>query len=102
MPQMERFRNRVLQLTFSSPETPSPQEEISDDKLVETLKKFIDDRTELRRRIKDLTEELQESQLNNADNSETVKQLRDHIDQTLVGGSQFPVVFLCIQICIHK
>lgn len=37
----ERFRNRVVQVTFSTPGIRAPSDEISDDALMETLKKVI-------------------------------------------------------------
>ena len=38
---MERFRSRVVQVTFSTPGIKAPDKEITDDELVETLKKII-------------------------------------------------------------
>ncbi|WAR14835.1 FHAD1-like protein [Mya arenaria] len=50
----ERFRNRVVQTTFSTPGIKAPDTEISDDDLLETLKKIIDERTNSFRTIKEL------------------------------------------------
>lgn len=38
---MERFRSRVLQTTYSTPGIKAPDKEISDDELLEALKKLI-------------------------------------------------------------
>ena len=38
---MERFRNRVLQTTFSTPGIKAPDKEISDDELLHSLKEII-------------------------------------------------------------
>ena len=38
---MERFRNRVVQVTFSTPGIKAPDKEITDDELLDTLKQII-------------------------------------------------------------
>ncbi|XP_046562957.1 forkhead-associated domain-containing protein 1-like [Haliotis rubra] len=55
---LERFRNRVIQVTFSTPGIKAPETEITDDELIETMKKLIDERTSLTNKIKDLKEQV--------------------------------------------
>ncbi|XP_067659401.1 forkhead-associated domain-containing protein 1-like [Haliotis asinina] len=55
---LERFRNRVIQVTFSTPGIKAPEAEITDDELIETMKKLIDERTSLTNKIKDLKEQV--------------------------------------------
>ncbi|KAL8198511.1 UNVERIFIED_CONTAM: hypothetical protein K2H54_014542 [Gekko kuhli] len=42
----ERFRSKILQATYSTPGTKSPQSEIGDDEVLEALQKIINDRME--------------------------------------------------------
>ncbi|KAJ6658848.1 hypothetical protein lerEdw1_019771 [Lerista edwardsae] len=42
----ERFRSKIIQATYSSPGTKSPQAEIGDDEVLEALQKIITDRVE--------------------------------------------------------
>ncbi len=55
---MERFRTRIMQTTFSSRgfKMPDQDADVSDDTIVETMKKVIDDRTEVRNKLRDLKE----------------------------------------------
>ncbi|XP_071805645.1 forkhead-associated domain-containing protein 1-like isoform X1 [Asterias amurensis] len=55
---LERFRTRVMQTTFSTPgfKMPDQDADVSDDTIVETMKKVIDDRTDVRNKLRDLKE----------------------------------------------
>lgn len=64
---LERFRNRVVQTTFSTPGIKAPDTEITDDELLETLKKVIDERTNSYRQIKDLEQKLKMADVNGKD-----------------------------------
>nr|XP_056721510.1 coiled-coil domain-containing protein 27 [Euleptes europaea] len=48
----ERFRNKILQATYSTPGTKSPQSEIGDDEVLETLQKIINDRLEFHQMLR--------------------------------------------------
>lgn len=39
--QMERFRNRVVQTTYSTPGVKAPDKELTDDELLEALKNIV-------------------------------------------------------------
>ncbi|XP_012938501.1 forkhead-associated domain-containing protein 1 [Aplysia californica] len=51
---IERFRSRVIQVTFSTPGVSVPNKEVSDDDLIEALKKLMEERAKLLSRIKEL------------------------------------------------
>ncbi|CAL1541605.1 unnamed protein product [Lymnaea stagnalis] len=50
----ERFRSRVFQVTFSTPGVKAPEKELSDDEVIESLKKLIEERAKLISNIKEL------------------------------------------------
>lgn len=55
---LDRFRKHVIQTTFSTPGVKAPETVISDDELLETLKKLLDDRTQLLGKIRDLEDQV--------------------------------------------
>ncbi|XP_061457304.1 coiled-coil domain-containing protein 27 isoform X2 [Rhineura floridana] len=48
----ERFRSKIIQATYSTPGTKSPQAEISDDEVLEALQKIITDRLDFHQLLK--------------------------------------------------
>ncbi|XP_055863353.1 forkhead-associated domain-containing protein 1-like isoform X1 [Biomphalaria glabrata] len=50
----ERFRSKVFQVTFSTPGVQAPETEITDDELIEALKKFVGEQNTLHSQIKEL------------------------------------------------
>ncbi|XP_046360042.2 forkhead-associated domain-containing protein 1-like isoform X3 [Haliotis rufescens] len=64
---LERFRNRVIQVTFSTPGIKAPETEITDDELIETMKKLIDERTSLTNKIKDLKEQVRVARIGSSE-----------------------------------
>ncbi|KAJ7306465.1 hypothetical protein JRQ81_009819 [Phrynocephalus forsythii] len=48
----ERFRSKIIQATYSSPGSKSPQAEISDEEVLEALQKIITDRTDFHQMLK--------------------------------------------------
>lgn len=81
---MERFRNRVVQTTFSTPGIKAPDTEISDDELLETLKKIIDERTNSFRNIKELEQKLKAAEASNKGFDKNVHDLRKTIQNAKV------------------
>ena len=73
---MERFRNRVVQVTFSTPGIKAPDTEISDDSLLDTLKKLINERTELQQKIKELDQQLKMTDNNSKDFQKSMADIR--------------------------
>ncbi|XP_064642257.1 forkhead-associated domain-containing protein 1-like [Lineus longissimus] len=69
---LERFRNRIIQVTFSTPGVKAPDDEVSDDELVTMLKKVIDERTELHRHNLDMKDAVK---LTNASKKEITDKL---------------------------
>ena len=81
---MERFRNRVLQVTFSTPGIKAPTGEIDDNELIETLKKVIDERTDLIRQVQDLKETVNTAQTARRDILDSTKKLKQQLNETVV------------------
>ena len=81
---MERFRNRVLQVTFSTPGIKAPTGEIDDHELIETLKKIIDERTDLIRQVQDLKESVNSAQTAKRDILDSTKKLKQQLNETVV------------------
>ena len=73
---MERFRNRVVQVTFSTPGIKAPDSEISDDQLLDTLKKLITERTELQQKLKDMEAKLKMADTNSKDFQKNMSDIR--------------------------
>ena len=82
--QNERFRNRVVQTTFSTPGIKAPDTEISDDELLETLKKIIDERTNSFKNIKELEHKLKMADTNSKDFQKNVHDLRKGVQNAKV------------------
>ncbi|CAH1772597.1 unnamed protein product [Owenia fusiformis] len=75
----ERFRNRVIQVTYSTPGIRAPDDEISDSDLLDQLKKTIDERTEFSRQIMDLKETLKLEKSSKKEVNEGIKKLKQHL-----------------------
>ena len=73
---MERFRSRVVQVTFSTPGIKAPDTEISDDTLLDTLKKLINERTELQQKIKELDQQLKMTDTSSKDFQKNMSDIR--------------------------
>ncbi|KAL4221029.1 Forkhead-associated (FHA) phosphopeptide binding domain 1 [Mactra antiquata] len=80
----ERFRNRVVQTTFSTPGIKAPETEISDDDLLETLKKIIDERTNSFKNIKELEQKLKAAEASNKGFDKNVHDLRKTLQNAKV------------------
>ncbi|XP_060586593.1 forkhead-associated domain-containing protein 1-like isoform X3 [Ruditapes philippinarum] len=80
----ERFRNRVVQTTFSTPGIKAPDTEISDDELLETLKKIIDERTNSFRNIKELEQKLKAAEASNKGFDKNLHDLRKTLQNAKV------------------
>ena len=76
MLQMERFRSRVVQVTFSTPGIKAPDTEISDDQLLDTLKKLINERTELQQKIKDMEGQMKMADTNSKEFQKCMSDIR--------------------------
>lgn len=81
--ELERFRNRVVQTTFSTPGIKAPEKEISDDELMQTLKKQLDERTELLEKIKELEEDVKHASAGTEELKDQGEKLRDALQESL-------------------
>ncbi|XP_051894942.1 forkhead-associated domain-containing protein 1 [Pristis pectinata] len=50
---LERFRSRILQTTYSAPGVQSPKEAVSDQQVIEQMKQIIDERAEFKEKLQD-------------------------------------------------
>ena len=74
----------MLQLTFSTPGIKAPTGEIDDNELLETLKKVIDERTDLIRQVQDLKETINTAQTAKKDILDSTKKLKQQLNETVV------------------
>ncbi|XP_022090335.1 forkhead-associated domain-containing protein 1-like isoform X2 [Acanthaster planci] len=90
---LERFRTRIMQTTFSAPgfKMPDPDTEISDDTIVETMKKLIEDRTDGKNKLRELKETNKSLEIFKKDsktNSKTLKQQMVALEKRLQEGGR--------------
>ena len=81
---MERFRNRVVQVTFSTPGIRAPDKEINDDELMETLKKVVDERTDLMRKLQDANENINVFNATKKDIVDSSKKIKQQLNEAVV------------------
>ncbi|XP_069112463.1 forkhead-associated domain-containing protein 1-like isoform X2 [Argopecten irradians] len=80
---LERFRNRVIQVTYSTPGIKAPETEIGDDELIETLKKIVDERTSFFQKVKDLEIQLKSTDSAQDSFKKTVTDLRNKLNNII-------------------
>ena len=90
---MERFRNRVVQVTFSTPGIKAPTSEIDDDELLDTLKKIIEERTDLIRQVQDLKETVNTAQTSKREILDNSKKLKTQLTESVVSENCY---FICL------
>ena len=73
-----------MQVTFSTPGIKAPTDEISDDELLETLKKIIDERTDLRREVQDLKESVNVATTAKKDIVDNTKKMKQALNEAVV------------------
>ncbi|KAK3104566.1 hypothetical protein FSP39_005088 [Pinctada imbricata] len=80
---LERFRNRVVQTAFATPGIKAPDGEISDDELLETLKKLIDERTEFHRKMSEMEQQLKLTDSSSNVFKRNMSKLRSELEQAV-------------------
>ncbi|XP_041377668.1 forkhead-associated domain-containing protein 1-like isoform X3 [Gigantopelta aegis] len=80
---LERFRNRVIQATFSTPGVKAPETEITDDELIETMKSLMNQRTELTQKIQELKSQLRAAESGTAELLDNAAKLKDQLQQSV-------------------
>jgi len=76
---MERFRNRVIQVAFSTPGVKYPDDEITDDDLMDSLRVVIDERTEKQRQITELKQQVKALQGEEKKGDKALKAIKTHL-----------------------
>lgn len=84
--QLERFRNRVIQAAYSSGSTKAPEGEISDDQLVDTLKKLAEERTEFQSKVKEMEKQLKLTDSSSNVFKRNITKLRTDLEKTIVSN----------------
>jgi uncharacterized protein YlxW (UPF0749 family) len=82
--QLERFRNRVVQSAYSSASTKTPEGEITDDQLVETLKKLVEERTEFHNKVKEMEKQLKLTDSSSNVFKRNITKLRTDLEKSIV------------------
>ncbi|XP_038074636.1 forkhead-associated domain-containing protein 1-like isoform X3 [Patiria miniata] len=90
---LERFRTRIMQTTFSAPgfKMPDPDSAVSDDTIVETMTKLIEDRTDGKNKLRELKETnkaLEAYKKDSKTNSKTLKQQMVALEKRLQEGGR--------------
>lgn len=85
----------MVQTTFSTPGIKAPDTEISDDDLLDTLKKVIDERTNSFKNIKELEQKLKMADINSKDFQKNVNDLRKAIQNAKVGSLGIQSCYAC-------
>ena len=98
---MERFRSRIKQSAFSCPGFKVPQEDdegISDDILVETVKKLLDERTEARDKVREMKDNVKGLENTKKELKNSSKTLKQHLSTMEVSV----LIGLCTIGCLEK
>ena len=74
----------MVQVTFSTPGIKAPDGDISDDQLMETLKKLIDQRTELTRNVQDMKETEKIVANTKREVGENTKKIKQQLNESMV------------------
>lgn len=85
--QLERFRNRVVQAAYSSGSTKAPEGEITDDQLVDTLKKLAEERTEFHNKVKEMEKQLKLTDSSSNVFKRNITKLRTDLEKSIVSSS---------------
>lgn len=80
-------------MAFSTPGVKYPDDEVPDDKLMDSLKKLIDERTNNQRQIVDLKEQVKQLTAQEKKGDKSVRALKTHLTESQV--------FSNIQIHVH-
>ncbi|XP_022340674.2 forkhead-associated domain-containing protein 1-like isoform X1 [Crassostrea virginica] len=80
---LERFRNRVIQAAYSSGSTKAPEGEISDDQLVDTLKKLAEERSEFQSKVKEMEKQLKLTDSSSNVFKRNITKLRTDLEKTI-------------------
>ncbi|KAI0210170.1 Forkhead-associated domain-containing protein 1 [Lamellibrachia satsuma] len=80
---IERFRNRVVQVTFSVPGTRTPDKRLNDDEVVDALKKIIDEKIELVKQIREMKQTISEFGSVKKESIDGTKRIKQHLSESL-------------------
>ncbi|XP_025083413.1 forkhead-associated domain-containing protein 1-like [Pomacea canaliculata] len=81
--EFERFRGKVIQTTFSTPGVEAPEKQITDDELIEILKKLLQERTHLWDHIEKLKKEVKQANSSTDELKAQGMKLRDDLQESL-------------------
>ena len=82
--QAERFRNRVVQVAFSTPGVKYPDDELPDDQLMDSLKKLIDERTNNQKQITELKDQVKQLTGQERKGDKAIRALKQHLTESQV------------------
>ena len=97
--QIERFRNRVIQVTFSVPGTRTPDKQLNDDEVVDALQKIISEKVELVKQIRELKQTINEFGSSKKDSVDGAKRLKQHLGESVVSVT-FCIAFSIKSTCL--
>ena len=79
----------MIQVTYSTPGIRAPDKEINDDELLEALKGLIDERTELTRKIQDMSDQLNTAHGAKKEIIESSKKIKQQLNESVVRNTFF-------------
>lgn len=74
----------MIQVAFSTPGVKYPDEELPDDKLMDSLKKLIDERTERQKQITELKDQIKQLNGQEKKGEKALKALKEHVSDASV------------------
>nr|XP_054768394.1 forkhead-associated domain-containing protein 1-like [Lytechinus pictus] len=79
--QLERFRQRVMQTTFSAPgfRVPDDESTVTDDSLLETMSKLITERNEAKNKVRELKDTMKGLESSSKETKTSHKTLKQHL-----------------------
>lgn len=85
----------MVQAAYSSGSTKAPEGEITDDQLVDTLKKLAEERTEFHNKVKDMEKQLKLTDSSSNVFKRNITKLRTDLEKSIVSDSLWFLWFLC-------
>ena len=73
-------------MTFSTPGVRAPDEELNDEDLIDSLKRVIEERTDLSRQVLDAKEQLKVYHQGRRESSDAAKKLKTAVEASQVSG----------------
>ncbi|CAH1240697.1 FHAD1 [Branchiostoma lanceolatum] len=78
---LDRFRSRIIQVTYSAPGIASPDEEVDDNQVIDQMRNIIQDRTQFQNKVRDMKDQLKLAEESQKESQQSAKALRQHLSE---------------------